>query len=139
MRTALAHALRRRALCALTLAGVLVGTQTHPASATFFPLEAKDVAADRAERKRLNSSGKPLPGTPELGNLEERLSRRGLPTDASMFIRIFKAESELEVWMSRGGGGTYALFAKYPICNCPERSAPSSRKAIGRRLRASTR
>ncbi len=34
-----------------------------------------------------------------------------------MLIRIFKAESELEVWMSRGGSATeYTLFATYPIC-----------------------
>jgi hypothetical protein len=32
-----------------------------------------------------------------------------------MFIRVFKAESELEVWMQRGE--RYELFATYPICH----------------------
>ncbi len=78
--------------------------------------DARDLAADRAERKRAASNGKPLPGTPDLSRLDERLAKRGLPSDAAMFIRIFKAESELEVWINRGGNAHYALFATYPIC-----------------------
>jgi murein L,D-transpeptidase YafK len=31
-----------------------------------------------------------------------------------MIIRVFKAESELEVWFEKGG--VYVLFATYPIC-----------------------
>ena len=76
----------------------------------------KDFAAERAARKEIAAQGKPLPGTPDLERLEERLAKKGLPEGASMLIRIFKAESELEVWMSRGDGAGYALFAKYPIC-----------------------
>lgn len=95
--------------------GVAVLAQTGAAAA--LPLDAKDVTAIRTERKRAASSGKlPLPGTPDLTRLEERLARRGLPQEAAIFIRIFKAESELEVWMSRERGTTYTLFASYPIC-----------------------
>jgi murein L,D-transpeptidase YafK len=79
--------------------------------------DARDLAADRAERKRAASKGKPLPGTPDLSRLDERLAKRGLPNDAAIMIRIFKAESELEVWIHRGGNARYALFATYPICN----------------------
>jgi hypothetical protein len=79
--------------------------------------DARDLAADRAERKRAASKGKPLPGTPDLSRLNERLAKRGLPDDSAMMIRIFKAESELEVWIHRGGNARYALFASYPICN----------------------
>jgi murein L,D-transpeptidase YafK len=79
------------------------------------PLDAKDIAPARTEHKRAASEGKlPLPGTPDLARLDERIARRGIPSDPSMMIRIFKAESELEIWLSRGAG--YALFATYPIC-----------------------
>jgi hypothetical protein len=32
-----------------------------------------------------------------------------------MFIRVFKAESELEVWLQKGD--TFELFAVYPVCH----------------------
>jgi murein L,D-transpeptidase YafK len=130
MTTAIAQPLRRRPLIAYAalgvLAGVSLGALLTPAQA--LPLDNKDIAVDRAERKRIASSGKPLPGTPELGNLDERLARRGFRDDSSMFIRIFKAESELEVWMSRGGGAGYALFASYPICNWSGTLGPKLRE-----------
>jgi len=73
-------------------------------------------AVDRAERKRLAAEGKlPLPGTPDLAKLDERLASQHVTRDASIMIRIFKAESELEVWMTTNTG-EYALFATYPVC-----------------------
>jgi murein L,D-transpeptidase YafK len=79
------------------------------------PLDAKDITPARTEHKRAASEGKlPLPGTPDLSRTGERISQRGIASDASMMIRIFKAESELEIWLSRGAG--YTLFATYPIC-----------------------
>src|SRR4051794_4325141 len=73
-------------------------------------------AVDRAERKRLAADGKlPLPGTPDLAKLDERLASNHVMRDASIMIRIFKAESELEVWMTNNTG-EYALFATYPMC-----------------------
>jgi murein L,D-transpeptidase YafK len=86
-------------------------------AAAAIPLDAKEVNAIRSERKKAASNGKlPLPGTPDLSRLQERLDKRGLPEEAAIFIRIFKAESELEVWMSRPTGSQYTLFASYPIC-----------------------
>lgn len=86
-------------------------------AALALPPDVKDLSVDRAERKRAAANGKlPLPGTPDLKRLDERLAKRGLPDDAAMLIRIFKAESVLEVWINRGGGGRYTLFASYPIC-----------------------
>lgn len=43
-----------------------------------------------------------------------------------MFIRIFKAESELEVWMQKGG--QYVLFATYPICHWAGTIGPKLRE-----------
>jgi len=73
-------------------------------------------AVDRAQRKRLADEGKlPLPGTPDLTKLDERLAMHHVTRDASIMIRIFKAESELEVWMTTNTGA-YTLFATYPVC-----------------------
>ena len=44
------------------------------------------------------------------------LQQKGLSLGAPLFIRIFKLEAEMEVWMARPTG-EYALFRTYPICN----------------------
>lgn len=69
-----------------------------------------------------------MPGTPELGNLDERLAKRGLPPDAAVLIRIFKAEAELEVWVSRGANAAYTRFATYPICYFSGTLGPKQRE-----------
>jgi murein L,D-transpeptidase YafK len=113
MTPALAHMSRR-----ILIAGLAVLALAQADASRALPLDHKDIAADRAEHKRAAAEGKlPLPGTPDLDHLDERIARKGLPEDSAMLIRIFKAESELEIWMSRGGGAVqYTLFAAYPIC-----------------------
>ncbi len=97
-----------RALCA--------GVVTLAFAQSALALPTGDLSV-RAEHKRAAADGKlPLPGTPDLSHLDERLAKKGVPEDAAILIRIFKAESELEVWINRGGGGRYALFATYPVC-----------------------
>lgn len=44
------------------------------------------------------------------------LGRKGMDTQAPIFVRIFKEESELEVWKARDDGRFYH-FKTYPICN----------------------
>jgi murein L,D-transpeptidase YafK len=44
------------------------------------------------------------------------LGRKGMDQSAPMFVRIFKEESELEVWKARDDGRFYH-FKTYPICN----------------------
>jgi len=44
------------------------------------------------------------------------MSQKGMTTAAPIFIRIFKEESELEVWKARDDGHYYH-FKTYPICN----------------------
>jgi murein L,D-transpeptidase YafK len=105
---------RARVITALVLATAAMALAD---AAHALPPDAKNLAIDRAERKRAAAHGKlPLPGTPDLERLDERLAKRGLSDDAAMLIRIFKAESKLEIWINRSGGGRYALFATYPIC-----------------------
>jgi murein L,D-transpeptidase YafK len=58
--------------------------------------------------------GAPLPGTPDLDDLGGRLAAHGLVLGAPVFIRIFKYEFELELWMKRDD--RFHRFAAYPIC-----------------------
>src|SRR5262245_16985206 len=44
------------------------------------------------------------------------LGKRGMDVQAPIFIRIFKEESELELWKLRDDG-RYYHFKTYPICN----------------------
>ncbi|HXF53751.1 MAG TPA: murein L,D-transpeptidase family protein [Hyphomicrobiaceae bacterium] len=79
-------------------------------------IELRDVALDRIERQRAFIEGAlPLPGTPNLAELDARLEHKGLKLGAPLFIRIFKAESELEVWLRQGE--RFVLLDSYPICH----------------------
>jgi murein L,D-transpeptidase YafK len=44
------------------------------------------------------------------------LAKKGMTPSAPIFVRIFKEESELEVWKARDDGRFYH-FKTYPICN----------------------
>ena len=69
---------------------------------------------DRSRRFARYGLGLPQEGTPDLARLSERLAGRGLVQGAPLFIRIFKQESELELWLAKGD--RFELFAVYPIC-----------------------
>jgi murein L,D-transpeptidase YafK len=69
---------------------------------------------ERARRRAYAALGQPLPGTPDLANLSGRLAAHGLRLGAPVFVRIFKREFELELWMQRGD--RFERFATYPIC-----------------------
>jgi murein L,D-transpeptidase YafK len=45
-----------------------------------------------------------------------QLGKRGMEPAQPIFVRIFKEESELEVWKQRPDGRFY-LFKTYPVCN----------------------
>lgn len=74
-------------------------------------------AAERLARWRAVKNGNvrvPLPGTPDTDKPLTRLAAVGVNLGAPMMIRIFKAESELEVWVKKRT--SYVHFATYPIC-----------------------
>jgi murein L,D-transpeptidase YafK len=86
------------------------------AAACAVTIELKDVASDRVERQRAAAVGSlPLPGTPDLASFEQRLSSKGVKAGDAVFIRIFKAESELEIWMR--SGNRFVLLDTYPVCH----------------------
>lgn len=75
-----------------------------------------DVATDRIERQRAYARGAvPLPGTPDTTQLDARLAAKGLARGSPIFIRIFKASSELELWMQKGE--RFELLGVYPVCH----------------------
>lgn len=100
-------------VCAcLTAAALVAGAGASHA----LQIELKDVAADRVERQRAAASGAlPLPGTPNVAVLQDRLRDKGVSIYAPILFRIFKAESELEIWKEKGG--IFVHFATYPICH----------------------
>jgi murein L,D-transpeptidase YafK len=103
-----------RGLRGTATAIALVMALMSPAAAVV--IELKDVASDRVERQRAEAIGQlPLPGTPNIGQLPERLAAKKMAFGNHILIRVFKASSELELWMRVGD--RYELFSTYPICN----------------------
>lgn len=69
------------------------------------------LAACSSAPELLPASEQPL--APETVSL---LGKKGMTAGAPIFVRIFKEESELEVWKMRDDGRFYH-FKTYPICN----------------------
>jgi murein L,D-transpeptidase YafK len=108
-------AVAMRGLIARLLPAMLCATAAA-SSASALTIELKDVAPDRIERQRAFAMGNlPLPGTPDMSSLDQRLAAKQLKAGDQVFIRIFKAESELEIWMKRAG--RFVLLDIYPICH----------------------
>jgi murein L,D-transpeptidase YafK len=115
----------RRLPIALITAATSLAASITPASA--LSIELKDVAADRIERQRSAAAGAlPLPGTPNVAILDDRLKKNRVALQAPMLIRIFKSESELEIWKLRDGA--FVLFATYPICHWSGSVGPKLRQ-----------
>ena len=64
------------------------------------------------------------------------LAEKGMTEQSPVLIRIFKAESELEVWKAKDDGRFY-LFKTYPICSYSGGLGRRSSRATGRRRKAS--
>jgi murein L,D-transpeptidase YafK len=69
---------------------------------------------ERNKRYAMWRVGLSMPGTPDLSNLDGRLKDHGLKMGAPVFVRIFKRDFELELWMMRDG--KFHRFATYPVC-----------------------
>lgn len=105
---------RRMLRAGLSLATVLLAA--WPLLATASPLQDPG-SAERQQRWQAARSGAlslPLPGTPDVTKLPQRLAANGIALGAPLLIRIFKAESELEIWMRKQA--SYVRLAVYPIC-----------------------
>ena len=90
-------------------------------------VELDDVAPDRIERQRAFARGiLPGPAAPDSETLKERLAAKGLTEGAPILIRIFKVESELELWMRKGDA--FVLQGTYPICHWTGSLGPKLRE-----------
>lgn len=106
-------------------AAMLVAASTSCALAV--SIELKDFASDRVERQRAATEGNlPLPGTPDLSRLNERMAEKGLKLGSPVLLRAFKSESEFEVWVRKDDA--YVLFATYPVCNWSGTLGPKLRE-----------
>jgi murein L,D-transpeptidase YafK len=104
---------RRRWLgLAALVAGV--GAVVLGLALTVIDWEGLQIDRERSRRRALAQAGTPLPGTPDLQAFDSRLKESGVALGAPVFIRIFKLEFEMELWMKRGD--RFELFATYPIC-----------------------
>ena len=68
----------------------------------------------------------PLPSTPKLEKLQARLGKKGLHLGAPVFVRIFKKEARLEIWLK--GQNRFKLFETYPICYYSGRLGPKRKR-----------
>lgn len=111
--------------CSLALLALLFGPFAVPAAALVIELD--DVAPDRIERQRAFVRGTLQPSSaPEVSDRRDELAAKGLVEGAPILIRIFKAESELELWMRKGNA--YVLKATYPICHWTGTLGPKLRE-----------
>lgn len=76
--------------------------------------------------RRAYSKAMVPPGVPTVSDRHRRLRERGLQAGSPMLVRIFKSESELEVWMLKDD--RYELFSTYPICYWSGKLGPKQRE-----------
>lgn len=65
---------------------------------------------------------KPLPA-----EAKALLAQKGMREDAPMFVRVFKEESELEVWKAKDDG-RFHHFKTYPICTWSGKLGPKQKQ-----------
>ena len=73
----------------------------------------------------LFSSSKAYAPLPE--DVKAELQQKGVNLGAPLYIRIFKLEAEMEVWMQKASGD-YVLFRSYSICNWSGDVGPKMRE-----------
>lgn len=66
------------------------------------------------------------PATFGVLNRARRLAAKGMTAGSPVLIRIFKGESELELWLRKGE--RFELFATYPVCYWSGRLGPKLRE-----------
>jgi murein L,D-transpeptidase YafK len=120
MRVALRRAWLGIRVSVLVGAGGLVA---HLAAVSVAPLEHNARAAASSAGSSKETSSIAAAANTELA---QRLAAKGLTAGSPVMIRIFKAESELELWLLKDG--RFELFATHPICYWSGRLGPKMRE-----------
>jgi murein L,D-transpeptidase YafK len=89
-------------------------------------IDRVQIAMRHLNRRLHYGLGWQLPGTPDLAALDARLTAKNLKRGDPVFIRIFKADLELELWMQREG--RFVRFASYPVCYWSGQLGPKLRQ-----------
>ncbi|MEM1370845.1 MAG: murein L,D-transpeptidase family protein [Pseudomonadota bacterium] len=98
------------------------GTRCLTTLCRILALGAAAVLVGCAGAPELHPAKQPLPQSTMM-----LLGKKGMDQGAPIFIRIFKEESELEVWKQRSDGRFYH-FKTYPICNWSGALGPKLRQ-----------
>ncbi len=85
-------------------------------------LDRVRITMTRWDNQSRYRSGQKLPGTPDLARLDERLAAHRVKLGVPVVLRIFKLDSELELWVEKDG--RFVRFATYPICLWSGRLGP---------------
>jgi murein L,D-transpeptidase YafK len=83
-------------------------------------------AAASSDRPAASPSETPVPESAVSLDREQRLSAKGMKAGSPVLIRIFKAESQLELWMQKDD--RFELFGSYAICYWSGRLGPKLRE-----------
>jgi murein L,D-transpeptidase YafK len=86
-------------------------------------LDRASINADRTQNRALFAKGEALPGTPDPAKLEQRLAAKGVKLGDAVFLRIYKLDFKVELWMA-GDDGRFVHVATYPICYWSGRLGP---------------
>ena len=75
-----------------------------------------EVGAQETSSQAAHETGAqaPLPASVITIDRDVRLAEKGMHAGSAVMIRIFKAESQLELWLQKDG--RFELFATYPVC-----------------------
>ena len=118
---------RTRFACAVAALALATVVAVSPAAHAFV-VKLKGAAPDRIERQRAQrQQPHRLTGAPDPATLAKRLQIAGAKLGNRVFLRTFKAESELELWIERADK-TLVKFATYPICFWSGKLGPKHRE-----------
>lgn len=96
-----------------------------PATSGAFPAIADALAAMSASISGGNAELAPESGLAP--SAQAAAEPQGFKKGAPVYVRIFKREGTLELWMKRGQ--SYALFKSFPVCKWSGRLGPKTRQA----------
>jgi murein L,D-transpeptidase YafK len=99
------------------LAAVGVAPREHTARAAAASSENPTAASEARD-----DPSTPTPGATAGMDLGQRLAAKGMRAGSPVMIRIFKAESQLELWVQVDD--RFELFATYPICTWSGKLGP---------------